>query len=172
MVIDATDHDTFPKEGLDGSYIGDEYPLCSMLPKQAFLKKGSKFSFIGSSNIPVLTAKMSSLELSTLSNLYKLLCNADILGLCQLESQYVLAENIACYGAECDTDVVRTIKLKVSSSEFVYYEYVQQPCVELEFPESGVVTTGSRGEYLFCTNVKSIKASPACCKRSNDGAFP
>jgi uncharacterized protein (DUF1501 family)/uncharacterized protein (DUF1800 family) len=169
MVITAADHDTFPKEGLDGSYIGDEFPLCSMLPKLAFLKKGAKFSFIGSSTSPVLMAKMSSFELSApQSDLYKLLCNADSLGFCQLESQYVLANNIPCYGAECDIDVIRTIKLKVSSSDYVFYEYVQQPCVELEFPESGVLTTGSSGNYPVCTNRRAIKASPACCKRPND----
>jgi cullin-associated NEDD8-dissociated protein 1 len=36
MVISPEDHDTFPKEGLDGSFIGDQYPLCSRLPKLSF----------------------------------------------------------------------------------------------------------------------------------------
>jgi hypothetical protein len=42
MKINPIEHDSFPKNGLDGTHIGDGYPLCKNLPKQAFLKKGAK----------------------------------------------------------------------------------------------------------------------------------
>jgi cullin-associated NEDD8-dissociated protein 1 len=111
-----------------------------------------------------MMAKLSSFEISSQqSALFRLLCNPDAAGACQLKSKITLSQNIPCFGIECEVDVIRTVKLKVSSTDFLYYEYVQQPCVNLEFPESGILTKGRNGDYPFCSDSTAIKASPACC---------
>eukprot|EP00418_Pyrodinium_bahamense_P033580 CAMPEP_0179154944 /NCGR_PEP_ID=MMETSP0796-20121207/75443_1 /TAXON_ID=73915 /ORGANISM="Pyrodinium bahamense, Strain pbaha01" /LENGTH=107 /DNA_ID=CAMNT_0020856375 /DNA_START=42 /DNA_END=362 /DNA_ORIENTATION=+ len=43
-------HDMYPKPDLNGNYLGDGYPLCSDLPKRAFLAKGARFDFVGYSH--------------------------------------------------------------------------------------------------------------------------
>merc|ERR1712232_189391 len=42
MKIEVEYRDMFPKMGMNGKYIGDQYPRCSDRPAQHFLKRGAK----------------------------------------------------------------------------------------------------------------------------------
>jgi hypothetical protein len=168
MVINPSDHDSFPKNGLDGSHIGDGYPLCKSLPSRAFLRKGAKYRFLGMTNNPVMNVRRSFLKLGVNSALYAALCNKQITGKCSLKSTVQLLQNLPCSGVECEIDTVRTIELAVNSSESVYYEYVQIPCVELEFPVDPITTVNYNKAKSVCVDKSSVRASPLCCPRSGN----
>jgi hypothetical protein len=109
MLISASDHDSFPKNGHDGTFIGDAYPLCSQLPPKIFLKQGAKFRFIGSTNVPVMNARRSLFPLNRNSCLYGALCNPNGSRNCELKSVVKLASDIECFGVECEVDMLRTV---------------------------------------------------------------
>jgi len=85
MRIIPANHDSFPKQGLDGFHIGDEYPLCRDLPSRAFLRRGAKYRLLGTSPNPVMLTNPSLFDLEVSSPLYKTICNANSNGVCQLE---------------------------------------------------------------------------------------
>lgn len=162
MYISAIDHDTFPKDAMDGKFVGDGYPLCHSLPSRAFLRKGAKYSYLGSSSSPVKRSFASVFDLNTNSQLYQKLCVPDENGICQFRSTIVLNENLACTSLECDIDTVGVVRLRVGTV-YVHYEYIQIPCVRLEIPENGVSTTSIDRKYPVCVDQRNIRATPACC---------
>jgi hypothetical protein len=168
MLISASDHDSFPKNGHDGTFIGDAYPLCSQLPPKIFLKQGAKFRFIGSTNVPVMNARRSLFPLNRNSCLYGALCNPNGSRNCELKSVVKLASDIECFGVECEVDMLRTVELSLNSTQKVYYEFIRPPCVELEFPESGVTTFNYTKGNSVCVDAKSVRASPMCCSKSGN----
>jgi cullin-associated NEDD8-dissociated protein 1 len=169
MFINPLEHDSFPKNGLDGSHIGDGYPLCKRLPKRSFLKKGAKFRFLGSSyNSPLMHVRKSLFSLHLDSELYKVLCNPQIDGKCSFKSIIALNENLNCFGGECELDTIRTVEISVNSLEKVYYEFIQFPCVELEFPDSGVTSVSNYKTQSICIDKESYRASPMCCHKSGN----
>jgi hypothetical protein len=162
MLMIASNHDSFPKHGLDRFHIGDEYPLCISLPRYSFLRKGAKYRFIGSEIRPTKTSRISNFDLSGNSPLYNTLCPL-VNGKCEFKSIVILPSNLNCFGVECELDTVRIVKVGIDSTNFVYYEYVERPCVQLEFPESGIVSTSLARAESICVDKKSIRASTACC---------
>lgn len=46
MVIDMEIRDRLPKTQIGGGYVGDGYPLCSELPDQAFLLRGTEWRLV------------------------------------------------------------------------------------------------------------------------------
>jgi hypothetical protein len=88
MYISHSDHDTFPKQGLDQFHIGDGYPLCDNLPARSFLRKNAKYRFLSSTLSNEMVSRPSSLTLNTSSALYAALCNANSRGKCVLKSIY------------------------------------------------------------------------------------
>jgi hypothetical protein len=170
LAMNAKEHDSFPKQGLDGFHIGDEFPLCQSLPKLAFLKKGAKYRFLGSSNNPVMNDKSSNLDLALGSALYNELCNKGSDGKCRFKSVVYLKSDLTCFGDECSLDIIRTVKVILSAVEFVYFEYVQAPCVEFEFPEFPAVSTSFGSAESICVDRRSILAAPACCLASSFAA--
>jgi cullin-associated NEDD8-dissociated protein 1 len=169
MSLDGLEHDSFPKHGLEeNSYIGDGFPLCRSLPKRSFLRKGAKYRFLGSENFQVLYARKTMLDLSELnSNLYTELCNRQGGSSCVLRSTILLPNDIACSGVECNVETIRTVRLNLSSTESVYYEYVQLPCIELEFPENGASSTHVNGYEKVCVDRRSARASALCCNANS-----
>lgn len=141
-----------------GGYIGDNYPLCTDLPKRHALRKGATFRLLGSSNTPELMYEPTSnrlystnwgnkpflerLELSKASPLYKVLC-AEVNGKCTYPGKVVLNSTLDYSdpnlqsGLEYTSESLRTIRVKSSVSS-IYYEYVRQPCVEQSFFRDGV----------------------------------
>ena len=56
MAIVAEWRDRLPKMGLDTTYVGDGYPLCSDLPWGHFLNKGATYRLLGGQPSPELVA--------------------------------------------------------------------------------------------------------------------
>ena len=162
--------DVFPKLGLDfhdgegRRYIGDGVQRCDAMPKRAYLSKGAKYRYLGSSNQPTLSRPDKSahadhpnapaLVLSPdTSSLYAALCDPDPRmpdGPCRFRSTVVLTKNIDCDGlcsptgsggdgarCECSVDAPRVVRVDPSpqtGGSRVYFEYVRPPCVQLAFP--------------------------------------
>ena len=95
-------HDAYPKMGLDGTYLGDHYPLCSQLPPDGFLSEGATYEFS-----PV--ALEGALELSSTSALGLALSG---------KAKVTLQQSLTCEGAECNGWIWA---VKVAEA---YYEYV------------------------------------------------
>jgi hypothetical protein len=162
--------DIFPKRGLDGTYIGDRYPLCTDVPKHPFLRIGAKYKLLGRSSSPKWhsddiewdgddTIKRIVLNPDT-SDLYGKLCDFAE-GACNFSSVVTLSTNVACDGAECDVDTVRVVQVAPG----VFYEHLRQPCVQLAFYEGGKkVFTGWDQNMNMCAHPKMPVAAPACCR--------
>ena len=113
--------DLMPKRGLDGLYVGDQYPLCYDLPERAFLRKGAKYRAVGGSPKSHMLQYRSELEEKTTtldqfvtldegSDLYNALCQPGAQG-CQYPATVTLSSNLVCAGPECDVDTVRLVKV-------------------------------------------------------------
>jgi cullin-associated NEDD8-dissociated protein 1 len=163
MTISGSDHDTFPKQGLDGFHIGDRYPLCSSLPKLSYLRKGAIYRYLRSISSYTFHEKSGILTINeSFSSLYRVLCNPNSQRGCQLRSKITLTSTLPCYGLECDIDSVKIVKFSINGSN-IFYEYAQIPCVRLEFPQIRRVTTSTSSNRAICSDAKSIVASSACC---------
>merc|ERR1712194_596621 len=108
VTIDARYHDKYPKPDLDGNFLGDGYPVCADVPKQAFLAKGARYEFLST------THQGKSFKVSASSILFK------AFDLAQPQATVILSEDISCPGGEeCLLDAVDVIKV----GSF-FYEYV------------------------------------------------
>ena len=160
--------DPFPKPNLDGGFIGDRYILCTDLPAHSFLKEGAHYRLLGGNSSPELMQDPDEFandaannilraELSPDSALYQKLHNdGDYDVTVELESDF------ACFGIECQVDTLRVVK--VGS---VYYEFVQQPCVQLGFYSGKRIQL--RDNYrvgAMCSNPNLAIAREACCLES------
>ncbi len=126
--------DSFPKQDLDGNFIGDSYPLCKDLPRRHFLRKGAKYRLLGSSELtqvnyeplPIHWNGTKSVVLSSSSGLYEELCNSGSSGACNFQAEVTLESNILnCDDEECHVEDLRLVQ--VQSDPPVYYEYVRIP---------------------------------------------
>lgn len=160
-------HDFFPKLTL-GGWIGDRYPLCKDLPSQHFLKIGAQYHLRGGSSVPSLQSMSESWKngdenvkrfvLSSTSNLYQKLCNADADGNCQYLNTVHIEENLPCDGKECRVDTVVIVQV----AHGVFYEYIRQPCVHNAFQNdarkvvTGIKWTTQGGQYVS-TNTLQIE---------------
>jgi cullin-associated NEDD8-dissociated protein 1 len=163
MYVAGSHRDTNPKRTPTNGYIGDGKPLCTDLPKRAFLKTGAEFRYLGSNPAydklkgsglredgDYTSSSGADFELKTDSALYKVLCGAAS-GLCKFKSVLTLSENLSCKGSECNLDEVRIVKLASAGAKEngerydVYYEYVRQPCVHHSFFANPTVVTSKEG---------------------------
>ena len=172
MDIEPEARDAFPKLGLNGEYIGDKYPLCVDQPEYHFLTIGAKYRLLGGSSLPELQMDPTSWEndadavrmtLLPTSNLYEKLCNDGGTGTCDFKNVVVLDAPLTCVDKECEVDTVRVVEV----TQGIFYEYIEQPCVEQAFynnPEK-VLVKGTE----FCSDSRSQVASTACCPIGGDG---
>ena len=146
--------------GLKGNYVGDMYPLCSDLPAQHFLSKGSAYQLLDSpapelheDPIEWRTGDESVLVLDSTSNLYaKLAAEAPKL-------KIVLDETLGCSGDECSINAVRVVK----AGDY-YYEYIRSPCVHQAFyNEAKTIAKRARGDKAMCADPRVEAATAACC---------
>lgn len=176
MKLDAKKRDKFPKMTLDKNYLGDVYPLCSELPKQSFLRKGSKFRFHGPvSSYGELhdiyekdadTTKTHFTPDEQSSGLYKALCGPKSGGKCTFPSAVTLKEDLVCVGdVECGADTIRSIKM-VDGDSVVFYTYVDPPCVYLSFFDDGQVQNNRYN--LQCADPSIVTAAGFACCRSRE----
>mmetsp|Transcript_20151 Transcript_20151/g.41987 ORF Transcript_20151/g.41987 Transcript_20151/m.41987 type:complete len:2123 (-) Transcript_20151:67-6435(-) len=192
--IDKNSRDVFPKTNTLGGYLGDGAPLCEDLPERAFLNKGAKYRYLGSSDVPEMmydpystntrqsdNFKHMVLEADT-SGLYAELCRAGSDGKCRFLSEVILSGDVACDGTECLIQSPRVVRLNVpGASAPTYYEYVRDECVELMFYENATLVTDhkgyyradkptSSGSYAACANSNIPLAQATCCTTANDAA--
>ena len=169
---DGEKHDWFPKKDLLDSWIGDRYPLCYDLPEKPFLKSGAVYKLLGRSSSPRYqydpsfwdgNGDIKRLTLNSANSaLYNALCDVSN-GVCTYPTVVTLSSDLACDGLECDVDTVRVVQV----SPNVFYEYVQQPCVNLAFIESGfskAVFAGSSNGAGMCADSRRPVATTTCCE--------
>jgi cullin-associated NEDD8-dissociated protein 1 len=158
MKVTGRYRDANPKRTPTRGYIGDGFPLCVDLPKQAFLKRDAKYRYLGRDPNPVKHTEprdygehvlgINRTTIRTGSELFQKLCAAGS-GPCRFKSEVVLSENLQCDGLECDLDTVRVVKLSNAGVREdgerynVYYEYLRQPCVVQSYFADPTVVTGA-----------------------------
>ena len=176
MMLEGKWRDRFPKMTLDKNYLGDVYPLCSDLPNQSFLRKGSKFQFHG----PVssygelhdiyekdpTTTKTHFTPNRQTSGLYAALCGPKIGGKCSFPPLVTLEDDLTCDGeVECNTETLRSIKL-VDGDAAVYYMYVEPPCVHLAFFDDGRALDNHNARQ--CADPTDVGIAGFACCRTTD----
>ena len=177
----------FPKLDTSDRHLGDGYPLCHALPSKPFLRLGATFKLLGPSPIPTLfddpiswkgdpATPLLVLNASS-SALYRALCadpadEALVAGApsrkqCTFPDEITLSSNLACDGAECRVDTLRTVQLTSGSNVTYYYEYVPVACVELTFFEN---PTYNRDRWWrYCVDPATTSAGATCCPADTTG---
>jgi len=172
--------DQFPKTKVGGGYLGDDYPLCSELPSQHYLKKGAKYvlhgwtSALGSFYDTVAYGNNSKARehftpSSNSSSLFTELCAADSeSGKCTFPPVVVLNHSVSCSGpVECEADTLRVVKMvDPLDNETLYYTYEEKPCVQLLYFNNGRVVMQKSQLQCADPNLVTI-ASVACCASSS-----
>eukprot|EP00662_Eupelagonemidae_sp_cell21_P015383 gene15383-35411_t len=123
MQITPSWRDVFPKMDLHDQYIGDGLPLCTALPKQAFLQKGAKWSYLGSNPLPKLLsdpptfADIGTLRvmLATSSPLFAALCGGMNPSACNFQPEVLLPSTLTCDGVECEIDEPRVVGIATNN---------------------------------------------------------
>lgn len=164
MKINADWRDAFPKPNLSGGFIGDGYPLCQDLAEKSFLKSGAKYRLLGGSPFPELmhdphqhddpAMNILHFELNPSSLLYQALSSTN-------EVSIELANDLQCFGAECDVDTARVVKVGN-----VFWEFVEQACVQLAFYDNAKIIQLRDNDKLgtMCANPDLAHAREACCR--------
>ena len=162
-----------------GKYIGDKYPRCSDRPAKHFLKSGAKYVLLGSTRSPsqhddpseweydinakrIVLQRPSNLEDN--NYLYNILCNQDSNGNCQFKSAVELNSNLKCIGEECTVDTMRVVQVNPG----IFYEYIQQPCVETAFYDNALKLGRRWSDKIVCADPKREVASSACCETNSN----
>jgi len=170
MKMNAEWRDIFPKSDLGEGYLGDRYPLCTSLPRQAFLRRGARYRYTGlDATEKPKCEKQTGCKRMTLdgdaSALYVKLCGASGVGApCSFPAEVRLDAHIPCHGDECLADTLSVVKVKGPLGQTpVYYEYVPTPCVFWAFPEGGLKVLKDKDHKLVCGDPKSFAGIPGCC---------
>lgn len=135
MAIQIEWRDQFPKMGLDGTYIGDKYPMCSEIPSDSFLKKNAKYRLIGKakqSDIQKISSDVTIPILDKSSYLFEKLCKRNRFGSCSYPGVVYLDENLPCSGIECNLSNPQIVHI----GDNVHYEYIKPPCVNFPFSKN------------------------------------
>jgi hypothetical protein len=168
MRINSAWRDRFPKMGMNRIYVGDNYPLCSDLPANHFLKEGATYYLLGKSSRPELqedpaewhTNEDSSVHiaLDKSSQLFSALCDPKD-GQCRFPAKVVLDTSLGCSGIECEVDALRSVEV----AEGVFYEYTRPPCCHQAFFNDAKVLVSRQGRNVVCGDPRTETASVACC---------
>lgn len=174
--------DQNPKVVPSGGYLGDRYPLCTDLPRRAFLRPGAKYVYLGSSpralkQLPAFsdnhTYRTVNLNISS-SLLATTLCRSGggAVGTpCKFKSVVVLQSILQCNGQECRVDAPR-----VANVNGTFYEYIRQPCVHTAFFINPTLVTNQFGMEMrrsplpLCADRHAQAAGIACCDANATGS--
>eukprot|EP00928_Gymnodinium_smaydae_P011944 TRINITY_DN1436_c0_g1_i1.p1 TRINITY_DN1436_c0_g1~~TRINITY_DN1436_c0_g1_i1.p1 ORF type:complete len:1935 (-),score=245.15 TRINITY_DN1436_c0_g1_i1:282-5306(-) len=169
MVMNPDRHDAYPKPDLYGGYLGDNYPLCSDVPADAFLARGAKYVLLG-------TTYDGASDVMTLrrdSSLYSVLCGSDPLAeSCNFMRPVVeLQDAIPCFEEECNVLGMRVVK--VSNA---FFEFSPPKCVHLFF-STGQITSEGGDEFSKpwkrrCEDPAVPLAGTSCCIGCKDEPPP
>ena len=139
--------DKYPKLGLEGKYIGDQYMLCEDLPPKAHLRKGATYRLLGTKNESDLQhphrdslGNILALDLDPFSQLASSLCtNVD--SKCTFPGIVTINKQLSCTGVECAIDMVHLVRVAG-----IYYEYLKPPCVNFPFFTQGEIVQKRLGD--------------------------
>ena len=175
MWINPEWRDPFPKLDLNGGYIGDSYPLCVEAPSRAFLRNGTRWSFIGTqlTYYMWLSYEANALTLDDPSSpLHQAICSRASSGACELRSEVLLPTDLSlgCDASsvwtECKVDTARLVKF-VDGNRTAYYEWKRPACVEFPFYENAkVVTVTNSGSREMCADPQAAVGA-SCCRVSS-----
>ena len=147
MMIQIEWRDRYPKMGLDGKYVGDQYMICADIPSKMFLRKGAKYRLLGSKKESQLQhpqrdsqGNVVSYTLDASSELLAQLCRDDN-GKCTFPSLVELEQNVKCFGVECSLDIVQVVQV-----HGIYYEYVKPACINFPFFDEGRTILKRQGD--------------------------
>mmetsp|Transcript_33582 Transcript_33582/g.88182 ORF Transcript_33582/g.88182 Transcript_33582/m.88182 type:complete len:1943 (+) Transcript_33582:766-6594(+) len=180
--------DQYPKKLPGGSFLGDGVPVCSKMPRDAFLRRGAKYRYLGTRPVPQkqttygtssrnYRAVILDVANSTLANALCHSGGSSPGSRCRFKSVFRLPTDMPCTGQECTIDAPRIVNITDPNSPgggtAHFYEYVRSPCVELAFFNSPVLitarygTTRSSSPRAMCANPATQAAAPACCSNSS-----
>jgi hypothetical protein len=138
MRIQIEWRDRYPKMGLEGQYVGDQYMICADLPYQMFLREGARYRLLGNEKESRLQHVQRESQgnvvvhvLDASSELAAELCQ-DSNGKCQFPSSVELNLNINCFGVECGLGIVQIVQVRD-----IYYEYLKPACINFPFFNTG-----------------------------------
>lgn len=156
MAIHLPWRDQYPKMGLNGKYIGDQYALCFELPSNSFLKRNAKYRLLGKakvSDIQKIPPEINPLTLDKSSPLYSQLCQQNANGKCSYPAVVYLSSDFNCHADECDVSDLKIVHL----GDNVHYEYVRPPCVHQSFTKSKkqIIVVDPNGKVAFEHNEDS-----------------
>ena len=168
--------------------LSDTYPLCTDFGARPFLRRGARYTYLGTNPRPKLqhvTTSVSGEPIVALngsaSALYHQLCHPDAKSSakgtgtgsggsnCIFKSEVVLDTNLACDGLECDVETVVVVELR-DGLRTVYFEFVHPACTTLTFTQGPTQrlmkgrTCGLCDPTFTCElPEKNIIGGAACC---------
>jgi hypothetical protein len=147
MRIQIEWRDRYPKMGLDGQYVGDQYMICADVPSQMFLRKGAQYRLLGNKKESQLQHPHRDSQgnivvyvLDSSSELAAQLCQ-DTNGTCQFPSLVELDQNIDCFGVECGVEIVQIVQV-----HGIFFEYLKPACINFPFFNLGQTVLTKRSE--------------------------
>ena len=129
------------------------------------MNKGAKYILLGKTSSPSKqydpiewedepSAKRVVLQKPSTSGdinfLYTQLCNPDNEGKCHYKTTVSLPSDLNCLGVECSVDTVRVVQVNPG----MFYEYIQQPCVERAFYDNAVKLGRRWSDKIVCADQK------------------
>lgn len=167
----------------------DAYPLCADLGDRHFLRRGARYSYLGTSPKPrqqFVSAYTSGAAILLLnrstSALHHRLCHSgggSAGAPCNFRSEVILDASLGCDSDECDVEtavVVGVIDRSDSASvasRTVYFEYVAPPCTTLTFTQGATQRLmkgrmcGQCNPIFTCDAPESVIGGAVCCSGPN-----
>ena len=177
------------KMDLYDGYLGDATPLCTDWPSRGFLRRGARYTYLGtsplhrhqddgwyldSSSFVSPPAAGAALLLQDSSDLYRALCNAESpTGPCRFELDITLSTNLPCNGRECHVDSVIVVQMQ-SGAETVYFEHIRPACVELAYHDVtlrkvqiGRTVSNNGYKRYACADPRTVSGGAVCCSSTS-----
>lgn len=171
MKISPAHRDASPKMDLFDGFIGDGFPACTDLPSDMFLRKGTRYKFLGGT----LTGSDAKGQVHVValslddpaSALYQELCassGGDPALSCTFPDEVILSDNLQCHGGECAIDMALFVKV-TDAGTVGYYQFVPPACVHFPFFSVGALVKYGTPWHndMSCSDAKALAAAPVCC---------
>ena len=169
MHLSPAHRDASPKMDLVDGFIGDGFPACTDLPADMFLRKGTRYQFLGGTLVGSDAkgeVNVVSLSLDDAgSPLYRELCaRSDGSGQCTFPDEVVLSDTLLCHGDECAIDMVLFLRMD-AAGRVGYYQYVPPACTNFPFFAVGALVKYGTPWHndMSCSDAKALAAAPVCC---------
>lgn len=161
LQVNAKTKDYFPKLGINNTFVGDGYPLCSDIPVKHFLKKGATYIILGAKSNPDLVNEPEWWHGSADPKRVSIVGSALADALSSGKNKIVLTEDVSCTGIECQIFEPRTVEVEPG----LWYEYVRPKCVNHVFyndPKSMYNLRPNEFKQIQCGNPDLLDGSTNC----------